>query len=283
MVMHEKRISCAALRRFLVAMPLLLALILLAMPAQARDPIIDIHLHASPADGQGSPPLAICTPMNPMPVWDQKVPWSDALVGYFKHPTCRNPIWSPLTDQEIKTKSLAIMQRFNIIGVVNDTHAQVLEWRAEAPNRVLPATPPTAEEMADPKLMLANYRKLKQAGEVMLIGEVVTQYFGISPDSPALEGLWSVAEELDLPVSLHIGPGPPGAAYLPGLGYRARMSNPLLLEDVLVRHPKLRLNLMHAGYPMLDDTLALLYAHPQVYVDVGGSFSPSRAQPFIAI
>ena len=47
------------------------------------------------------------------------------------------------------------------------------------------------------------------------------------------------------------------------------MSSPLLLEDVLVRHPKLRLNLMHAGYPMLDDTLALLYAHPQVYLDIG--------------
>ena len=26
---------------------------------------------------------------------------------------------------------------------------------------------------------------------------------------------------------------------------------------------------MHAGFPMLDDLLAVLYAHPQVYVDVG--------------
>ncbi len=26
---------------------------------------------------------------------------------------------------------------------------------------------------------------------------------------------------------------------------------------------------MHAGYPMLDDLLVVLYAHPQVYVDVG--------------
>lgn len=25
---------------------------------------------------------------------------------------------------------------------------------------------------------------------------------------------------------------------------------------------------MHAGYPMIDDLLALMYAHPQVYVDV---------------
>lgn len=26
---------------------------------------------------------------------------------------------------------------------------------------------------------------------------------------------------------------------------------------------------MHAGFPLLDDLLAVLYAHPQVYVDVG--------------
>ena len=38
---------------------------------------------------------------------------------------------------------------------------------------------------------------------------------------------------------------------------------------MLLKHPKLRINVMHAGYPMLDDTLALLYAHPQVYVDTG--------------
>lgn len=52
-------------------------------------------------------------------------------------------------------------------------------------------------------------------------------------------------------------------------GYRARMHSPLSLEEPLLRHPGLRVNVMHAGWPMLDDTLALLYAHPQVYVGVG--------------
>jgi predicted TIM-barrel fold metal-dependent hydrolase len=42
----------------------------------------------------------------------------------------------------------------------------------------------------------------------------------------------------------------------------------LQLEDVLVRHPKLRVYIMHAGYPLLDDLLALLFAHPQVHLDV---------------
>lgn len=37
----------------------------------------------------------------------------------------------------------------------------------------------------------------------------------------------------------------------------------------MVRHPKLRLYVMHAGWPMLDNMVALLYAHPHVYVDLG--------------
>jgi len=47
------------------------------------------------------------------------------------------------------------------------------------------------------------------------------------------------------------------------------MHSPLTLEEVLVRHPALRIYIMHAGYPMLDDLLALMYAHPQVHVGVG--------------
>lgn len=73
----------------------------------------------------------------------------------------------------------------------------------------------------------------------------------------------------DIPVGIHVGTGPPGVIYLGAEGYRARLHSALTMEDVLVRHPRLRVYLMHAGYPMLDDLLALLYAHPQVYVDVG--------------
>ena len=43
----------------------------------------------------------------------------------------------------------------------------------------------------------------------------------------------------------------------------------MLLEDVLVKHPNLRIWVMHAGWPMLDEMVNLLYSHPQVYVDVG--------------
>lgn len=79
---------------------------------------------------------------------------------------------------------------------------------------------------------------------------------------------WALAVELDLPVGIRIGTGPPGVIYLGASGYRARLHSALTLEEVLVRHPTLRVYVMHAGWPMLDDMLALLWAHPQVYVDL---------------
>lgn len=58
--------------------------------------------------------------------------------------------------------------------------------------------------------------------------------------------------------------------YLPGSSkYRAGLHSPLILEEPLSRHKALRVYIMHAGWPMLDDLLAVLYAHPQVHVDVG--------------
>ena len=85
-----------------------------------------------------------------------------------------------------------------------------------------------------------------------------------------MRAYWALAEELQVPVGIHIGTGPVGAPYVgPFSRYRARLHSPLLLEEVLVRHPKLRVFIMHAGWPMLDDLLAVLWVHPHVYVDIG--------------
>jgi predicted TIM-barrel fold metal-dependent hydrolase len=46
------------------------------------------------------------------------------------------------------------------------------------------------------------------------------------------------------------------------------VGDPLLLEEVLIKHQRLRLCVMHAGWPRLESMLALLSAHAGVYVDV---------------
>jgi len=52
--------------------------------------------------------------------------------------------------------------------------------------------------------------------------------------------------------------------------HRAKYASPLLLEDVLVKYPEMRISVAHAGYPRIDEMLTLLYGHPQLFCDLSG-------------
>jgi uncharacterized protein len=239
-----------------------------SLQAQERLPILDVHLHAVAADHLGPPPRAMCTPM-PIPAWDPAKPYHELFNSLAKNPPCPDPVWSPMTDDEMMNQTIEVMERLNIIGVLSGHEPdRVADWMAEAPGRFISALvlqfgPAGGEFSVD------SLRSLHAEGRLEVLGEIVSQYIGITPDDKRLEPYWALAEELDIPVGIHVGPGPPGAIYLGARNYRARHHSPLTMEEVLARHPRLRVYLQHAGYPMLDDLLALLYAHPHVYVDIG--------------
>lgn len=112
-------------------------------------------------------------------------------------------------------------------------------------------------------------RESFKTGKIKILGEIAVQYDGIAPDSSVMEPYYTLAEEYNIPVAIHMGPGPPGVSYMGAPKYRMSLSNALLLENMLVRHPKLRIYVMHAGWPMGEAMIALMYGHPQVYVDLG--------------
>lgn len=169
-----------------------------------------------------------------------------------------------MTDQELMLRTLAIMKRRNIIGVTSGS--LVDRWKKEASDRIIPGLMFTIGPRMPP---VEEVRTWFKTGRYAVLGEVTTQYQGIEPSDPRLEPYLALAEEMDVPVGIHIGTGPPGAPYLGSKEYRARLHSPLGLEEALLRHPKLRVYAMHAGWPMLDDMLAMLWTHPQLYVDVG--------------
>ena len=157
-----------------------------------------------------------------------------------------------------------MLERRNIIGVLSGTTDRVLRWRAAAPDRFLPAVQfRIGRDDISPEAM----RRLFTDGQFVALAEISNQYAGIGPDDKRMEPYWALAEEFDVPVGIHMGEGPPGGAHL-FPGYRVRFGNPLLLEDVLHRHPKLRLWVMHYGSPMMEEMIALLQSYPQVYVDI---------------
>jgi predicted TIM-barrel fold metal-dependent hydrolase len=76
------------------------------------------------------------------------------------------------------------------------------------------------------------------------MGEISNQYVGIGPEDERMEPWWALAEEMNIPVQIHMGGGPPGTiSFSPA--YRVGLGNPLLLEPVLARHPNLRISVQH--------------------------------------
>lgn len=233
--------------------------------AEVPAPIIDMHLHALAYDQQGPPPLAMCTPMQ-MPVWDPAEPYASGFISAYKNPHCDDPIWSPTSDQAVLERTLTMMQKHNVFGVLSGSREMVDSWMLAAPGRFFAGLGfDVHDAMPQPDTLVEWHN----SGKLDVLAEITTQYQGIAPDDPRLEPYWSVLEANDIPAGLHVGPGPPGVIYLGSSGYRARMHSALTTEEVLAAHPKLRLYIMHAGFPLLDDLLAVLFAHPQVYIEVG--------------
>lgn len=246
-----------------------LALFLLALcpalGAAAADPVIDVHAHALSYTQQGPPPLGMCTPMT-MPVWDQQESYPETFMRLFKEPACDDPVWSPMSDEELLQRTVAVMRKHNVYGVLSGTREKVDAWTRAAPGRFFPGLGfDVRDTMPLPEQLVAWHND----GKLDVLAEITTQYQGISPADPRLEPYWTALEENDIPAGIHVGTGPPGVLYLGSTEVRGRHHSALTLEEVLAAHPQLRLYAMHAGFPLLDDMLATLYMHPQLYVGVG--------------
>jgi predicted TIM-barrel fold metal-dependent hydrolase len=245
--------------------------IVVAAQGSGPAPIIDMHLHANRADIMGASPVAACPaktndPYARLALWDGREPWSTIVGRLLRNPPCAKPLWSPRTDDENLRRTLDVLKRRNVIAVASGVPDIVDRWKAAAPDRIIPAAAFDLGQSWSPPL--DTLRRWFQERRFLVFGEIGNQYTGVLPSDSLFEPYLAMAEELDVPVGIHMGPGMPGAPYLIPR-YRARSGSPLLLENALVRHSKLRVYVMHAGWPMLDEMVALLFSHPQVYVDVG--------------
>ena len=236
---------------------------LLAAAAGAADPprIIDMHLHAHGLADYGGG-AKVCMNDAPMefPGADPRQPIT--IEGVM---TCARPEAQAASDEAVMRESLAALARHHIIALTSGPLERVEIWRKAAPDRVIPAI----SFLTDEPRSAAQLRELFVAGRFAVFAEIGAQYRGLSLDDPSLDPFFALAEELDIPVGVHLGEGPPGGVHVGGSpDYRVALGHPLQLEPVLLKHPKLRLYVMHYGSPFVDEMIALLYSHPQVYVDV---------------
>ncbi|MDE3250060.1 MAG: amidohydrolase family protein [Bacteroidota bacterium] len=185
----------------------------------------------------------------------------------FINTDCAMPLHAAKSDKEFQDSLIATMNRLNITIVASGDAGIIRNWQeAAAPGHVIPSIGISSSK----EMTVVAFTDSLSSGFYKVMGETAPQYQGMSPSDTSLDAYFAAAEKLNIPVGIHMGTGGNGMANLTSPKYRASMGNPLLLEDLLARHPKLKVWVMHAGYPMIDEMIALMGANAYVYVDVAG-------------
>jgi hypothetical protein len=205
---------------------------------QERSPIIDMRMHAYTVR-------------------------KDADEDLLTSPCKRAPALTK-TEEDVRRLTLEVMDRHNIVlGFLSQCPLDtVYHWVEAAPDRFI-ASP----QIWDPGLIdLDGLRKEYEAGRLGGLGELGAQYVGMAADDPKLEPFFALAEEFDVPVLIHShGTGGPTEQF------RIAIGRPTRIEEVLVRHPTLRIYIEQSGFPFLEETIALMYHYPNVYGDLSAS------------
>lgn len=239
--------------------------------AETAQPVIDMHIHAENIADFGPGP-AVCSDNRGIAwnAWDQRSAFDLGKVG-----VCGSTMWpAPKDDASLLRETLAAFRTHHIVSAVTaGSYENVGKWVQAAPETIIPAASFFADgydSNGRPRMRdIAELRRMVKEGRVKVFAEITQQYRGMSPADSLLEPYFALAEELDIPVGIHMGEGPPGGANVESYEhYRVALGNPLLLEDVLIRHPRMRVYVMHYGSPFVDDMIALMFSYPQVYVDV---------------
>lgn len=162
-----------------------------------------------------------------------------------------------------RRQSIDILKRNNVVLAVVDgeTLEAVKPWEQVLGD----AAVISALRKKDNPLEL--FRNMVSDGEVELFGEVGAAYQGRSPSDFTLMPFYAVADEFDIPVGLHTGGSFPGITRS-NKNFRLRLGDPLLLEDVLVAYPDLRVYMMHAGTHFYQHAVIMMVQYPDLYTDI---------------
>jgi uncharacterized protein len=108
--------------------------------------------------------------------------------------------------------------------------------------------------------------------KIDFIGEVLTQYHGISSSDSLMYPYYALAEKYDLPVGIHTGSAGPDHGCP---NFKEEMGNPLLLKEALVKFPKLKVWFMHGGGPFVKECIEMMKRYPGLYADISVLNNPN--------
>ena len=114
-----------------------------------------------------------------------------------------------------------------------------------------------------------RFEQMIKDKKIEIFGEVAPYYVGKTLNDSSWQPYLRICEKYDIPVAVHSAGGDPGGTYSWAPKARLAVSDPFLIEDILIRYPKLRIYLMHSGESYYENALRLMAYYPQLYSDLG--------------
>ena len=107
----------------------------------------------------------------------------------------------------------------------------------------------------------------RMKGELGLVGcKLGPIYQDVDPLGPEFLAVCGALERLELPMLIHQGTTFSRAGSL-------LYARPVLLDEIALRYPKLKIVIAHVGHPWCDEAIAVVRRHPFVYADISALVS----------
>jgi len=177
----------------------------------------------------------------------------------------RNGFESSKTAKEHLEQTIQKMDRHKIEYAVICGSIESIERYTKADKRFIPGY----QDYEDTLIAVKQFEEFVQSGRIKVFGEVMAVYKGQKLTDPLYQPYLAICEKYGIPVAFHSGGSFPNAQQLGWPRYRIALGDPFLVEDVLVKFPKLKLYLMHAGENFYENTLRMMDGYPNLYADLG--------------
>ncbi|MGB5417812.1 amidohydrolase family protein [Algibacter sp.] len=177
------------------------------------------------------------------------------------HPT---GIESPKNADAHLAKTIAVMDKHQIEYAVVSGSIESVEKYILADSRFIPGYMDEEELISVDK-----FEELIIDGKIKVFGEIAGVYFGRTLNDPIYAPYLQLCEKYGVPIAYHTGGGPPMTPYSCCPKFRISLGDPFLIEDVLVKYPKLKVYLMHGGEVFFEHAIRMLSLYRHLYIDLG--------------
>ncbi len=110
-----------------------------------------------------------------------------------------------------------------------------------------------------------------KAGKIDFFGELLNQYYGVTPSDSMMLPYYELAQKYNLPIGIHTGGAGPNHG---SPNFQWELGDPILLKPVLEAYPSMRLWIMHSGDQYYEQTVKIMQEFPHVYADISVIANP---------